>query len=121
MPTELHHESVAPDKQKAADARSTEGRMSTEGGKGEHEQNFFNRNLGVLITAATTILGISLSATQIWVAYIQSDREAQRRAAESSATQLEKSREFDFQESKDLREFVIKNYPPIPSATNALR
>jgi hypothetical protein len=118
MPDDLHQE---PNKQKAMDALSTDGRPSTGNGKDDHEENVFNRNFGVLITAATTILGICLSGTQIWVAYIQSDREAQRRASESAAAQIEKSREFDFQESKDLREFVIKNYPQITSDKEEVR
>jgi hypothetical protein len=121
MPDDPRHERLESDKQIAPDALSTQDGISPEQSKVDHRQTFFNRNFAVLITAATTILGISLSATQIWVAYIQSDREAQRRASENAAAQLEKSREFDFQESKDLREFVIKNYSQITSNKEDVR
>jgi hypothetical protein len=121
MPDDLRHEQLKVDGQKTPDAPKTQERLGPENSKADHDQSFFNRNFGVLITAATTILGISLSATQIWVAYIQSDREAQRRASENAAAQLEKSREFDFQESKDLREFIIKNYSQITSDKEDVR
>jgi len=104
-----------------ADKTSQDGPGGSRADAPHHQPNFFNRNLGVLITAATTFLGLCLSATQIWVANIQSDREAQRRIAENAAAQLEKSREFDFQESKDLREFIIKNYAQITSDKEEVR
>jgi hypothetical protein len=95
--------------------------LVAEGSRTAPSERFFNRNFGVLITAATTILGVSLSAAQVWVAYIQKDRENAQHEHEADLAEQQKSREFDFQESKDLREFVVKNYGQITSKDDGVR
>lgn len=114
-------ESFESNKKGAPEAAMTELQAPPEKTKSAREDSFFNRNFGVLITAATTILGVSLSAAQVWVAYIQKDRENAQHVHEAELTESEKTREFDFQESKDLREFVVKNYAAITSKDDGVR
>jgi hypothetical protein len=122
MPEDLERERFELDKQKASDEAELERqRFLFEKAKFARDNHIFNRNFGVLITAATAVLGVSLSAAQVWVAYIQKDRESSQRGHETELSQLEKSREFDFEESKDLREFVIKNYSEITSKDDTVR
>ncbi len=122
MPDDLELERFEPSTKEAANETPGEPqKLPPEKSRPAREDSFFNRNFGVLITAATTILGVSLSVAQVWIAYIQKDRERAQRDHETELSEREKSREFDFQESKDLREFVVKNYAQITSKDDGVR
>lgn len=113
MPDEqLDRERFQWDKEKArTELELDRARLGLEQNKDTRESQFLNRNLGVLITAATTILGLVLAAGQWYIAHKQSVSEQAYRDHETEAARLASATEQDRQLSKDLREFVIKYYP----------
>ena len=77
--------------------------------KARFEQRFWHRNFGTLTTFAVAFLGLVLSVAQVWVAYLQKDRDALQKEHEVAIAQIQKDRELQSQERRDLREFVSKN------------
>src|SRR5918996_967555 len=58
-------------------------RLELESKRLEIEQGFFRRNLGAIITAAVTLIAVSVSGFQVWIAHIASEKE--QRLAEIEA------------------------------------
>lgn len=122
MAEDLDRERLEMEKQKIADDLKLEQRrLSLEEARLAREDHVLNRNLGVLITAATTVLGICITAGQLGLATIQKNKEIAQKVREEAFLEQQKALEFDFQESRDLREFVTKNIDQIISPNTAAR
>lgn len=89
--------------------------------KARFDARFWHRNFGTMTTFAVAFLGLVLSVAQVWVAYVQKDRDALQREHEVAIAQIQKQRELESQERRDLREFVSKNDGQIFSADSAAR
>src|SRR5437763_9115953 len=73
------------------------------------DERFWHRNFGTMTTFAVAFLGLVLSVAQVWVAYLQRDRDMLQKEHEITMAQMQKARELQSQERRDLREFVSKN------------
>jgi hypothetical protein len=96
-------------------------RLELDEQKAKVDQRFLNRNFAAVTTLAVGLVGVLLSAAQIWVAYIQKERELVQKDRESITEELAKQRDLDLQEKRDLRSFVVQNYPHIFSEDAAER
>lgn len=85
------------------------------------DKRFWHRNFGTMTTFAVAFLGLVLSVAQVWVAYVQKDRDALQRDREIEIARIQKERELESQERRDLREFVSKNDTQIFSADTQVR
>ena len=74
-----------------------------------------------MTTFAVAFLGLILSVAQVWVAYVQKDRDVLQKEHEIEIAQIQKDRELQSQERRDLREFVSKNDALIFSVDGAAR
>src|SRR5260370_17977274 len=84
-------------------------RLELEEAKTRFDERFWHRNFGTMTTFAVAFLGVALSAAQVWVAYIEKDRQALQREQEIRLAEVRGNRELESQERRDLREFITKN------------
>jgi hypothetical protein len=103
-------ENLNPDPERL---RIEQRRLELDEQKAKIDQRFLNRNFAAVTTLAVGLVGVLLSAAQIWVAYIQKERELLQKQHESVAEEFVKQRDFDLQEKRDLRGFVVQNYAHI--------
>ncbi len=89
------------------------GQIPAESQKAKVDQRFLNRNFAAVTTLAVGLVGILLSAAQVWVAYIQKGRELLQKEHESVTVEFAKQRDRDLQEQRDLRTFIVQNYSHI--------
>jgi hypothetical protein len=96
-------------------------RFKLEQDKARFDQRFWHRNFGTMTTFGVAFLGLILSVAQVWVAYIQKDRDVLQKQHEIEIAQFQKDRELQSQERRDLREFMSKNDALIFSADGTAR
>ncbi len=94
-------------------------RLELDEQKAKVDQRFLNRNFAAVTTLAVGLVGVLLSAAQIWVAYIQKERELVQKDRESITEELAKQRDLDLQEkgtcevlsSRIIRTFSLRTPP----------
>ncbi|HWS85782.1 MAG TPA: hypothetical protein VN282_02230 [Pyrinomonadaceae bacterium] len=75
-------------------------RLEFERQKSDRENKFWNRNSGVLITGLISLAALMVTATQIWTAKLQKDREIEM-------SDRQKDRELSLMDEKNKREWNL--------------
>jgi hypothetical protein len=84
------HEEARPDLEnhtvdiEAARLEVERERLELDKATAERANLFLNRNFGAIVTAVVSVVAIVVSGAQVWIAYIQKDRELRAHAEESS-------------------------------------
>jgi WD40 repeat protein len=77
----------------------------------ERDRNFFNRNTGVLISAAVSFVAVIVSISQVWVTTISKDKELEitilQHKADIESQQHQKDRELAISEAQRKRELDL--------------
>lgn len=77
-----------------------EERLLLENEKSREQNKFFSKHFGAIITAAVTLATVSVSGAQVWVAYINKNKEL-------SVTELQKKQELDSTNEERIRRWKL--------------
>jgi hypothetical protein len=101
--------------------RLEQQRLQLEQDKQRFDRRFWHRNFGTMTTFGVAVLGLALSAAQVYVARTQRDIDAAQRAHEIELAQLQRDRELLAQEQRDLRTFLMNNQEKLFSSNTTDR